>query len=584
MDKESASANDLWVFREGKTSVAAHALRFELENAAASLLTRDFSDRAVVNALLRAGEFEASLGDAEPGRVIAAERLTDLLALCLWEDQRSLAAGKLGDALRNVRSLLLPETLHSSPPEGFAYYGLHPWDFAALADEVAEHRPSSAAIVGIRSIGTTLSAIVLAGFRRRGIPAERHTVRPQGHPYNRVTRFIPEQLRWIEAARQRGSEFLVVDEGPGRSGSSFLSVGEALEGAGVAVENIRFVGSRPITPDQLCADNAVARWNRFQFTWPAPRMYSRFGGDIYIGGGDWRKELLSPEASDWPASWQQMERFKFLSADRKTIYKFDGFGRFGEEVLARALRLANAGFGPKAEFAGDGMIQYPVLAGRALTAADISTAILRQVAGYCAFRAREFQLTNAPPSQLADMLVFNVQHEFGVTPDVDASVLSAAAPVLCDGRMQLWEWIATTSGQILKVDGCTHGDDHFFPGPTDIAWDLAGLITEWSLDNASAEFLLAEYQRRTGDDVSDRLAAFLLAYSVFRMAYCKMALSSVEGTPEYHRLQRAAARYHNLALQQLRIQQQTRPGRAAQSPRYPRSLTAAAPPRQESAA
>ena len=26
-----------------------------------------------------------------------------------------------------------------------------------------------------------------------------------------------------------------------------------------------------------------------------------------------------------------------------------------------------------------------------------------------------------------------------------------------------------------------HGDDHFFPGPTDIAWDLAGTIVEWEL-------------------------------------------------------------------------------------------------------
>jgi len=35
---------------------------------------------------------------------------------------------------------------------------------------------------GIRSIGTTLSAMAAAAARARGISVERITVRPQGHP------------------------------------------------------------------------------------------------------------------------------------------------------------------------------------------------------------------------------------------------------------------------------------------------------------------------------------------------------------------------------------------------------------------
>ena len=43
-------------------------------------------------------------------------------------------------------------------------------------------------------------------------------------------------------------------------------------------------------------------------------------------------------------------------------------------------------------------------------------------------------------------------------------------PVIADSRMQPHEWLLTPAGQVLKTDSGSHGDDHFFPGPTDIAW------------------------------------------------------------------------------------------------------------------
>src|SRR5581483_6782121 len=197
-----------------------------------------------------------------------------------------------------------------------------------------------------------------------------------------------------------GSHFLVVDEGPGRSGSSFLSVAESLERAGVPAERITLIGSRPINPEQLCATDAALRWKRYQFLWPQPTTYARFNDDIYIGGGEWRKSFLNAPEVEWPACWPQMERFKFLSRDRKWIYKFDGFGRFGEEVLKRAQQLAAAGFGPPAEHAGDGMLCYPMLGGEILSQACLSRTVLDGLAEYCAFRASEFRVQHAPASQL----------------------------------------------------------------------------------------------------------------------------------------------------------------------------------------
>ena len=168
------------------------------------------------------------------------ERVTEALAQVLCGDSSSLLT-----VANLARGLQAPDqsVLAFSPAEGFAYYALHPLDFSQLPQPIlADSRP--AAVIGIRSIGTTLSAIVTAALRQRSRPAERITVRPTGHPYERVTRFSREQNAWIERHNSGGADFLVVDEGPGRSGSSFLSVGEELVRAGVESSRIFFVGSR----------------------------------------------------------------------------------------------------------------------------------------------------------------------------------------------------------------------------------------------------------------------------------------------------------------------------------------------------
>jgi thiamine kinase-like enzyme len=104
-----------------------------------------------------------------------------------------------------------------------------------------------------------------------------------------------------------------------------------------------------------------------------------------------------------------------------------------------------------------------------------------------------------------------------------------------------------SDGTILKTDATSHGDDHFFPGPTDIAWDLAGAIVEWEMDSEAAEFLTSRYARLSNDDPRPRLPAFLLAYTVFRMGYCKMACEAEAGSAEEMRLRCAYQRYRNRA-------------------------------------
>ena len=538
MEERSSSArNDLWVFRDGRKTVPALSLYRELDLAISELLRGPATQSRIIAALLRAGELESALMDAGLPEGKTLDQLSDALARLLCGDSSFL--GKL-ENLRRSLCLFGTALLTSSPAEGFAYYALHPLDFSRLPDSIlCSTRP--AVVIGIRSIGTTLSAIVTAALRQKKRIANRITVRPTGHPYERVTRFSDEQRKWIERQNRDGAAFLVVDEGPGRSGSSFLSVGEALVQAGVDASRIVLTGSREVDPQQLCTTNAAARWNAFRFIVPRCYAYERFSNDLYVGGGMWKTMLPGNFVND-VACWPQMERLKFLSRDQRWLFKFEGFGRYGDDVLQRAGALATAGFAVIAKDGGDGMVRYPFVQGRILRRDSISREVLDRMAEYCAFRSAEFTVSEAPPSQLAEMVCFNVKQQFGIDIEVGEQ-LRCERPVLADGRMHPHEWIQSLDGGLVKVDGCTHGDDHFFPGPTDIAWDLAGAIVEWNLDQEASDYLLMRFQQRSGDGARGRIPSYLLAYSVFRQAYCQMAVSTVENWEERVLLEKASTYY-----------------------------------------
>jgi hypothetical protein len=547
----SAVDTDLWVFRDGRKSVSGAALLDELHTSLKKLLDspRLQIHERCLNALVRAGELESVLADAGSPAESALAPLTDALALALLSGDLS-SVRRLTSSLNN---LSLPETIETSPPEGFSYYALHPLDFADAAMRMANTpRPIPGrpmAVIGIRSIGTTLSAVAAAALRRNGSPVQRITVRPTGHPYSRITQFTSEQIRWIEKQKGRSAMFLVVDEGPGRSGSSFLSVGEALIDAGVPAADVTLIGSHEPDLNLLCADDAVRRWKTFVFLPAASCIGSRFSDHIFVGAGEWRRRLL-PETAMWPACWPQMERVKFLSRDGTTLYKFEGLGPIGEAVQQRSRLVDRAGFGCSVTDAGDGFSCYAVAEATPMTAEDVDPVVLDRMAQYCAFRASEFG-ADGVSEPLAEVLRFNISREFQIELNLNLDALQPSHLVVVDGRMQPHEWLRTGDGLLLKTDASTHGDDHFFPGPTDIAWDLAGVAVEWNLHPNALEFLLARFTRLTGNDLRPTLPAFTLAYSVFRLAWCKMAISTVMDSSEQLRLRTAYRRYRNVTVRQL---------------------------------
>jgi hypothetical protein len=124
-------------------------------------------------------------------------------------------------------------------------------------------------------------------------------------------------------------------------------------------------------------------------------------------------------------------------------------------------------------------------------------------------------------------------------------------PVIADSRMMPYEWIKLDSGgQPLKLDCAAHGDNHFLPGPVDIAWDVAGTIVEWRLDGDSADYFLKCYERASGDRAGNRLQEYLLAYSAFQAGYSMMAVSALAESDieEEKRLLRDYEQYRCMVL------------------------------------
>lgn len=522
------------VFREGRRLHSGSALLEALLELLRQPGAASHPDR-LMEALLRSGELECGLADANSPHAAALAASTDALA-------EMLLGGRLDSSklLERLASVSPPAQVTVSTPEGFAYYALHPRRYADLAGSLPLASPNTA-VIGIRSIGTTLSAVLAAALRRRGLAAGRITVRPTGHPFQRQTEFSSGHRRWIAAQRARQSDFLVVDEGPGLSGSSFLSVGDALLQAGVPRNSIAFLCAAQPDPPRLRARDAARRWTQFRSYAVLPQPALPADAAVDFSGGNWRRHSFYA-ACNWPASWITFERSKFLSRDGRCLFKFEGLGHFGAGVAERARTLAEAGFAPAVENAGEGYLSYCHHAGLPATRMDLCPPFLDRIAEYCAFRGAAFSQPATESAHLSAMAAWNLHEEFGVPCDPQAVDLETKVPTVSDGRMQPHEWLLTAAG-ILKTDGASHGDDHFFPGPADIAWDLAGAMVEWDLGRDAAAYLVRQYTELSADQVQHRLPSWLQAYTAFRMGYCKMAAESLSGTAEEERLLRDYRRY-----------------------------------------
>ncbi len=477
--------------------------------------------------LLAAGDLECAIADCvcaanehEPPILnCARELLLESAAQFVGGDGQH-ASRRRQPALARLQSWMRHRSFSLSAAEGFRYYALHPSAYAAAARQWRREHPAEgrAWVLGIRTIGSALGAVVAAELARTGLEVRLTTLRPRGLPDDRRYRWTRELETQL---RQWQGNFLLVDEGPGLSGSSFAGLVQGLRHLGIAEGRLALLPSWNPQAEQLSHPLAARRWERWR-RYPAPPPQPPPGAARNLSAGRWR-EIFAP-GRRIPV-WPLQDRMKYLDAAGTKLFKFAGLCDASREAAERSRRLARAGVSLAAREEGDGWISLPVLPARMLffeTCSQLRLAQWAEWAGnYIAWCAVEYRLQprELPSQELLEMLPTNCR-----LLQVRAPGMPEPSPGPCcrlDGRMLAEEW-GDAGGRFLKFDALDHGDDHFFPGPADPAWDLAGI--ELELGEPLAEAVRRAYCRRSGDEaVLDRLRWHRPAYAAFRAAFCAFA-------------------------------------------------------------
>ncbi|HET6314340.1 MAG TPA: hypothetical protein VFH60_10910 [Chloroflexia bacterium] len=590
-------------YQEGLPNLV-EQLRQRIEIYLDASLNKDAGERLqqLRSALILAGQLEQAAYDAsdQPGAQGYNSSLHDATThigaafYAAWAEQNGAQPtggldreASLAGALAHLAGAVeLPEApVAVKMPEGFAFYTLYPEQYCAAAlrwlDAHQAVEGKRAVVVGIRSIGTTLAAVVAATLTAHGRHATSLTLRPTGHPFRREAHISPEQVEGAEWG-------LVVDEGPGLSGSSMSAVGQALVRAGLSRHNVSFFSSHANGPGSATSDEVRAWWSGTP-TYVVPLGEMRFGGLSLpeslaawltarddsdpvtqiedASGGRWR-EWLYEDGDKWPPACAPFERTKYLCttrSGRRVLFKFEGLcgapgtaATTAELVQGQLADRATSGWTAAPVGVVNGFVAGEWVEGKPLGQGDCDPAVLRHVGRYVAAvsgPALTVEQHETGSKRLAEMLYWNAWEALGeamaerTRPWAERlQAVGHGSRSYGDGRMAPHEWIRTNEGQLVKADSAGHAWDHTCIGPQPVAWDLAGAIVEWGLNDEAAGVLSQAFYAAVGERITeDALTAYRLAYAAFRAGQCHLCANmSAHDPTEQARLGAAYTRYKDM--------------------------------------
>jgi hypothetical protein len=531
------------------------------------------------DALIACGKLEAAVADSVFPQadgvhplVQAFRAASEIAGHLLWHTWHHNAAdaaawwSRLARQLDSIDAGGLPPQVEFSVPEGYAHYAVYPEMYLEAARRcVAELGRIEAVCLGLRSIGTSLSAAVAAALNELGCETRSGTVRPRGDPYSRRTIISDELATLLRPAE--ATYYLIVDEGPGISGSSMAGVADLLRSWGVTEEKILLFPSWETDGTHLRSPLARAVWRRhrqftaaFEDVWlRSGRFEAAFPGELLdISAGEWRRMVYDSPA-DYPPVHPQHERRKYLLFQQDArgpsgFVSFAGFGEYGKSKLRRAEHLAAAGFTPEPELLAHGFLRRTFVAGSPVGPGEVTAELLETVAAYLAHLYREHAAEPSVSSDtLREMIATNLEEGLGLSwRKVDLPNGEwIERGVMLDGRMLAHEWIRSAT-RYTKVDALDHHDDHFFPGCQDIAWDLAAAVFELDLGDHGRDVLVECYRSISGDrGIAQRLPFYSIAYLAFRLGYSSLASATLGDSPEVRRFAVETRRYTELIEREL---------------------------------
>lgn len=517
---------------------------------------------ALTRAFVESGRVLQGLADADFEEIDRRSTQTDTIGEFLHELASTLIASWAGD--RSELSVPavpmpigLPDTIELRVPEGYAFYALYPEAFAEAAGALRLTAPPF--VIGIRSIGTSLGAIVAAALNA----APAISVRPFGDPFDRRIALSPElEAELLGEPRH----FVIVDEGPGLSGSSFGSVVDWLEFRGVPRDRIAFVCSHGGTLGPEALQRHRARWSEVQravgdFGPKFPELVKDWYEELIgaparvteISGGGWRP-LQSPNEAGWPAMNPSWERRKFLlrTETGEWIARFAGLGSEGERKLAIARKLHEAGFAPKPPTLAHGfLVEQWEADGVPLSATEKP---LDELSSYIA--ARRNMPVPRPGASVADLYRMAKRNaELALGPEAAQQIerwlphleqLQMRVLSVCtDNRLDRHEWLRLPDGRLLKTDAVDHHAGHDLIGCQDMAWDVAAAAVEFGLTDGETRALA-----RTDPDL---LNFMIDAYLAFRLGQASLSARMTSGA-DNKRWRKMVERYAQLLNARLRIE------------------------------
>jgi hypothetical protein len=541
--------------------------------------------------LIFVGQLEQAVSDHQRGSAggreleIASIRLTDCLArrFCrkFIRDAGGDEKGVVSEALDGMAQILAgapalrDELVTLKIPEGYAFYALFPEQYCVTALNWARQRKNGneALVVGLRSIGTSLSAVVKETLCQMGWNASRFTVRPNGHPFQRRSDLNGKQFA-IDVP------VLIVDEGPGISGSSMAAVAEAFIAA--RCPDVSFFPGHSNGPSAPCPTVREVWRHVPRYVTPVEKVkwdgifleesllagVKELGGGAHacekiqnISGGLWQKLMRTNEV-EWPTSPPQFERAKFLCTGRNecpVLWKFAGVhsgangADAGEVVLARVSRLASAGYCPEPLGVFRGFIAMPWLNGDRFTRADSDDPVLLRRIGNYIVAAAQPGLTEEQNKtaieRIAEMLFWNTKESLGemfaqkALPFKDAAFEGEVELMYGDGHLAPHEWIRIVNGTIFKLDAEGHSADHTLIGEQSVLWDIAGSWIEWDLNVRTAVSLVEAIEEKGIRVNLEALAFYRAAYSAFRVGLFSMGLKQASDAEEKRRFEMAHGFY-----------------------------------------
>lgn len=514
----------------------------------------------LVGALVDAGRLLQGIADAAFGVNELDERTDATSALSLFLLELGRAVCRSWDT--NFRAAArLPRLTYGSGwpgevelrvPEGYAFYAVYAEAYAQAARRLKLVAPPR--VIGIRSIGTSLAGVAAAAVHAPP-PV---TVRPFGDPFARKIAIAPALEREL---LDGDAHFVIVDEGPGQSGSSFGSVADWLQDRGVPLDRIALLPSHDVEPGAAASDERRRWWRSVQKEpadfcdrWPEliAAWSSTLAGDLDeqpkdLSAGAWRQRRYAVE-KHWPATVPAWERRKFLvrAGGEPFLVKFAGLGRISSDKLAIARLLHTEGFAPEPIGVVHGFLVERWCEDAAPLAHEDRP--LGEIGRYIGTRAKLLPAmsgSGATVGQLLEMARRNVSLELGDEAvralgrwDARASELERRiVRVRTDNKLDRHEWLRSRDGALIKTDAVDHHQAHDFIGCQDLAWDVAGAIAEFDVDQNCSGELIEAAERSAGRAVDPDLLDFdRIAYPAFRLGQCRLGETTVGDARERARL------------------------------------------------